>query len=540
MPSLHLDQVREFVTDPRFIENLITIYAVIVVLVIVSVILRRIVGRGGERLAHWTGLRWLEELGHEAGRGLKRILARLTYVLILVIVVAGGVYHFLGRHVRHDIKKWLGQITVEDWTEVGLRAAGVVGLLFGGWIAIRLVRALCQSLRPWVAGHLGKAETEDGVKRWFTLLQRFGTVAVLLGVAWGIGELTGLSQWTNAAIRFVLRLTTIAVVARLLTLAFRTLTRVLTHNGDRHLKEGKFKNYWERVKLLFPFAERCFEAAVYVEATALVVRAFDFIAFVADYGPRIVECIGIFFVTRVLIELSHVLLYEGFGLHRSNGSKNQKGRTLVPLLQSVCQYVLYFGSALVMLRTIGVDTTPILAGAGILGLAVGLGAQSLVTDVVSGFFILFEGQYLVGDFVKIGDATGIVEEVGIRVTQIRDAEGKVFLIPNGQIKGVVNYSKGYVNAVVDVKVSRGTSVEETFRAMAEAGRRLRQARSEVLADTVVEGIVDLGTSEMTIRAVTKVMPGAHESMQNEYRRMLKNVLDEKIAADADRAPRLAA
>jgi small-conductance mechanosensitive channel len=540
MPSLPLDQVREFVTDPRFIENLITTYAIIVVLVIVSLILRRVVGRGGERLAHWTGLRWLEELGREAGRGVKRLLARLTYALILLIVVAGGVYHFLGRHVRHDIKKWVGQITVEDWTNIGLRAAGVVGLLFASWIAIRLVRGLCQALRTWVAVRLGKAETEDGVKRWFTLLQRFGVVAVLLGVAWAIGELTGLSQWANAAIHFVLRMTTIAVVARLLTLGFRTLSGVLTHNGDRHLKEGRYKNYWARVKLLFPFAERCFEAAVYVQATAMLVRTFEIIADLAGYGRILIECIGIFFVTRVLIELTHVVLHEAFGLYKPDASKNQKGRTLVPLLQSVCQYVLYFGSVLMMLDKWSIPTQPILAGAGILGLAVGLGAQSLVTDVVSGFFILFEAQYLVGDYVKIGDATGIVEEVGIRVTQVRDSEGKVFLIPNGQIKGVVNFSKGYVNAVVDIKVSRGTSVEETFRAMAEAGLRLRQARAEVLADTVVEGIVDLGTSEMTIRAVTKVMPGTHETMQNEYRHMLKTVFDEKNAAEADRSPRLAA
>src|SRR5207249_3958992 len=123
-------------------------------------------------------------------------------------------------------------------------------------------------------------------------------------------------------------------------------------------------------------------------------------------------------------------------------SQDQKGQTLVPLLQSICQYTLYFGSGVVMLGVLGLDTRPILAGAGILGLGVGLGAQSLVTDVVSGFFILFENQYLVGDFVEIGEAAGVVEAVGIRVTQVRDSHGKLHIIPNGQIKAVVNFSKG--------------------------------------------------------------------------------------------------
>jgi small conductance mechanosensitive channel len=183
-----------------------------------------------------------------------------------------------------------------------------------------------------------------------------------------------------------------------------------------------------------------------------------------------------------------------------------------------------------MMGALGMQTTPILAAASFLGLAVGLGAQNLVTDLVSGFFILFESQYLVGDYVQIGDAHGIVEEVGIRLTQVRDGHGKLHIIPNGQIKGVINLSKGYVNAVVDVKAASGSDLETIFRAMTEAGRRLRQARAEVLAETQIQGLVELGATEMSIRAVTKVRPGTHDAMANEYRRLLKQVFDDKPGA----------
>src|SRR5262249_36144777 len=155
--------------------------------------------------------------------------------------------------------------------------------------------------------------------------------------------------------------------------------------------------------------------AVYVLAAWLCARGLGMLGQLPDhYGPKIVECIGIFFATRVLIELVQVLLGEMFGLYADEDSIDQKKRTLAPLLYSISQYVLYFGSALGIMRVLELDTTPILAGAGILGLAVGLGAQSLVTDVVSGFFILFENQYLVGDYVQIGEAAGTVEAVGIR------------------------------------------------------------------------------------------------------------------------------
>ena len=169
-------------------------------------------------------------------------------------------------------------------------------------------------------------------------------------------------------------------------------------------------------------------------------------------------------------ELAQVLLHEAFGLYDAKGAEDQQGRTLAPLLHSVCRYVLYFGGGMVMLGVLGVDTRPILAGAGLLGLAVGLGAQSLVTDFVSGFFILFEGQFLVGDVVQIGDACGRVEAVGIRHTQIRDGQGKLYIIPNGQIKSVVNSSKGYINAVVDMKLPAHGDLDEIVVGHARGGR----------------------------------------------------------------------
>ncbi len=185
-----------------------------------------------------------------------------------------------------------------------------------------------------------------------------------------------------------------------------------------------------------------------------------------------------------------------------------------------------------MLDTLGVNTTPIIAGASIVGLAVGMGAQSLVTDVVSGFFILFEGQYLVGDTVQVGEAGGLVEQVGIRVTHIRDDQGKLHIIPNGQIKRVVSFSKGFVNAVVDLKVSTSSDLEAIFHAMTEAGARLRRTCTEVLEPTTVSGLVTLDASEMTVRAVTRVEPGSHDRMENEFRRLLKQTLDADLASHA--------
>jgi small conductance mechanosensitive channel len=392
-------------------------------------------------------------------------------------------------------------------------------------------------LEASAGGLLERTQNGQVLRDWFGLLHWYVNMALRL-VGLGLSGLIINVELVTRLCALLVTILTIGVVARLLSLAFRILTQYVASAGNRHFGNGPALRYWERMLRLLPFGQRCFDAAIYVWGASLFVDVMHFLPDIAKYGPKVVSCIGIFFMTRVLIELVQVLLGEAFGLYGDPDQIDQKAQTLVPLLASLIQYVLYFGSALLMMQKLAIDTTPFLAGASIIGLAVGLGAQSLVTDVVSGFFILFESQYMVGDFVQIGDAVGTVEEVGIRVTKVRDAFGKLFIIPNGQVKGVVSFSKGFVNAVVDMKVPAGSDLEGLFRAMTEAGKRLRQTRREVLEDTHIHGLLDLGTSDMTVRAVTKVKPGSHWAMQNEYRKLLKQIFDERPLASSK--PALAA
>ncbi|HEV3261409.1 MAG TPA: mechanosensitive ion channel family protein [Gemmataceae bacterium] len=521
--------LRSKLADGRFDANLLFFYGLIVVTVVAALILRRCLARGGSRIVRWTGVQWLGAVGEEASRRARALILWLSIVLVIGLTVAGCGYHLAGGDIRGVVSAALAVLEVKDFLRIGLGTAGVLAAGVAAWFGARMVRRLRPVFQAMAVRNLGRVGNEDAFRRWFILMERYAVAVVRLAAVWAAAEAVGLGHAADVAIAFLIRVLSILAGARLLTLACRVLSHTAADLGDRYLAEGRFRHYWERVKRLFPFGERCFDAAVYILAASMCVRELSFIAMVAAYGPPLVQCIGILFGTRVLIELIQVLLNEAFGLYNEDQPFDQKGRTLVPLLQSVCQYALYFGAGVVMLGTLGIDTRPILAGAGILGLGVGLGAQSLITDVVSGFFILFENQYLVGDFVQVGDASGTVEAVSIRLTQIRDAQGKLFMIPNGQIKGVISYSKDYVNAVVDVRVPSGTDLEGLFRAMTEAGRRLRQTRKEVLAETQVHGLVELSTSEMTVRAVTKVRPGTHASMQNEYRRLLKLVFDQQAA-----------
>jgi small conductance mechanosensitive channel len=545
----------KWLNDERLLANLIGIHIVLGVILLVSIVLRKLLKTGSEQVSRLTGLAWLDDASKEAGKSLRTILFWCTIVLMIGSVVSLAVYHVSGRHAHDDFKELYGQLTVAHLKTFGLTLGKLVLLALGVAIAIRIVRRARIFLEVHVHHYLPKhvqavdeprasgtpmtpvadapgssgeqrQHMEETIRRWFSLLERFTVALTVVAGLWLAGRVVGLTDVDDWA-RLVVQIMAYYMIARLLTLGCRTMFHLFANVGNKHLDKGHFRRYWERIIRLFPLGERCFEAAVWIFAASQVAKTLAFIAFIATFGNGMVQCIGIFFCTRVLIELLHVFINEAFGMYKEDRTlEDQKGQTLVPLLESLSQYVLYFGCVLMMLRVFEVDTTPILAGAGVIGLALGLGAQSFVADLVAGFFILFENQYLVGDVIQIGDAVGRVEAINIRCTQIRDESGKLVIIPNGQIKTVVNFSKGYVNAVVDIKVPTSTNLDQVMRDMAEAGRRLRARRHEVMDDTVIKGLVELTPSDMTIRAVTKVQPGAHLAMQQEYRRILKEVFDE--------------
>ena len=170
-----------------------------------------------------------------------------------------------------------------------------------------------------------------------------------------------------------------------------------------------------------------------------------------------------------LLEIGHRMLPpEGL-----DDADRRRRTTTVPLVRSAFTYGAYFGTAVLMLSALGFNPMPFLAGAGILGLVIGFGAQSLIDDVVSGFFILLENMYLVGDTIEVGAARGVVEAIDFRTTKIRDGDGRLHVIRNGAIKPVVNYSKDYTMAVVPVEVAYDVDLRGVFGTLRQAGERLR-------------------------------------------------------------------
>jgi small conductance mechanosensitive channel len=210
------------------------------------------------------------------------------------------------------------------------------------------------------------------------------------------------------------------------------------------------------------------------------------------------------------------------GVHRAE----QRAETLRQIVHSVAKVILIVVVLLVTADQLGYDTRTFLATVSIVGVAVGFGAQSLVKDVISGFFILLEDQYGVGDVIKVGEHSGVVEHMSMRATVLRNLEGQVHVIPNGNIQTVTVLTKEWARAVVDVTVGYRESLEKVFRVLERVGDRLHEEWPDrVTEKPTILGIEQLGQDGVVIRCVTKTPPMKQWDVTREWRRRIKEEFD---------------
>lgn len=211
----------------------------------------------------------------------------------------------------------------------------------------------------------------------------------------------------------------------------------------------------------------------------------------------------------------------------------QRARTLGTLLRSIVTIAVIAVAALMILDEIGMNIAPLLASAGILGVALGFGSQSLVKDFLSGIFMIVEDQYGVGDNVDLGDAVGTVESVGLRVTQVRDVNGTLWYVPNGQISRVGNQSQGWARAVVDIAVGYGQDLARASDVVLETAKELSkdpEYRDLVLEEPEVWGVERLAVNGVLLRCVIKTAPLQQWKVARELRRRVTSAfIAENIA-----------
>jgi small conductance mechanosensitive channel len=208
--------------------------------------------------------------------------------------------------------------------------------------------------------------------------------------------------------------------------------------------------------------------------------------------------------------------------------RRQRAQTIGSVLRSSASIVIFSIAGVIVLGEIGVDIAPIIASAGIAGLAFGFGAQSLVSDFISGLFMLMEDQYGVGDWVDIDGTGGTVEEVGLRVTKLRDMDGAVWYVRNGQILKLGNYSQDWACAVLDVPIAYDQDLDAAEHAIEQAAWSLwddEDWREHVIDSPQIWGITSLAREAVVLRVSVNTTPLQQWGVGRELRRRIKEALD---------------
>ena len=245
---------------------------------------------------------------------------------------------------------------------------------------------------------------------------------------------------------------------------------------------------------------------------------------------KILETIVVIIVAVIIVKFCKMVIIKFFHTQKNFRYQinDKRADTLSTLLVSFLKYTIFIVTGLTIANSIfGINIATILAAAGIGGIAIGFGAQSLVKDVISGFFILLEDQIGVGDSVTIDGMSGDVEEIEMRITKIRHFNGDLFIIPNGEIKKVINHSRGSKTAIVDVKVSYQQNLNKVINVLTKLVQEFADKSKVLVEEPKVLGVIELSTTDITIRVVAKTLPNDYISVERELRKQIKEVFDQE-------------
>lgn len=240
-----------------------------------------------------------------------------------------------------------------------------------------------------------------------------------------------------------------------------------------------------------------------------------------------IKIIIIFTLTRLFVHIVFRLIDRSLQKREKSRLQMNPRRlvTVGELLKNVTTITSNFIMVMLVLGEIGFDLAPLLAGAGVLGLAIGFGAQSMVKDVITGFFIILEDQFAVGDVIQTGSLKGTVEMIGLRSTRLVSYTGEVHIIPNGMITNVTNYSVGTALAVVDLPFSNSRKLEDSVELLRRAMQRLKEEKEGIPQVPNVLGIQSLTASEYVIRIAVECPPAIRSEVERQIHAYAKEALE---------------
>ena len=473
---------------------------------------------------------------------LARMILRPRYSTFRFVDISDGTANYLFFWVRRlAVVSVYGYFIAEAFLlGVGPEPHAFVQKLVGLLIAAMIIMLVLQNrvaVRRWIAGAEPNASGAWGRAR-ISLAVIWHVLAIAYAVAvyavWAVELEGGFDYLVHAT---VVTLLTVAVASGAITGIRKAIERGFRVNEETR---QRFPRLEERVNRNRGFLELAIRSVVTVLAALVVLDAWGLGPFAwlssesgRAFAGRLITIVFVAGGALAAWELLSSVVERYLDERDESGEVVQRGariRTFLPLLRNVVRIVLLLFVVLIVLSEIGVNIGPLLAGAGIVGLAVSFGAQSLVKDVITGFFILLEDTIAVGDMVDLGGHFGIVEGMSIRSVRLRDLEGTVHTVPFGEVASVLNMTKDFSYAFMEIGIAYREDVDQVVEVLREIGEGM-QADEEfgplILEPLEVLGLDSFGASSVNIRIRLKTLPIKQWPVKREYQRRMKRVFDER-------------
>ncbi len=441
-------------------------------------------------------------------------------------------------------------VTVGVYGAFALEAALLLGLpaeahaillvLLGLALLVMSIALVMQNRRPVASWLRGGEESAGAGAGLASLRGRFADIWHVLAVLYLIAGYIVWALDVEGGFQFLLRASLLSAlvlaVAALAALGVRrTVRRIFTVSADL---KATYPMLEDRANRYVPAIQTVLRTAIFAVAAIAILQAWGVDAFgwlAAPSGRRVITG-GL---TIVIILVAALLFWEIVSSaierylerldHASNIGGSARVRTLLPLARKAILVVLIVLVTLVVLSELGVNIAPLLAGAGVIGLAVGFGAQTLVKDIITGLFILIEDAVAVGDIVDVAGHTGVVEGLSIRSLRLRDVAGTVHTVPFSEVSTVRNMSKDFSYALIDAGVGYREDVDEVIAVLEEIGEAARADPAmgpEIIEPLEVMGVNELADSAVVVRVRLKTRPGKQYMVRRGFNRLMKQAFDE--------------
>ncbi|MDI1429129.1 mechanosensitive ion channel family protein [Polyangium sorediatum] len=508
------------------LHNLVALCIAIVMLMLLSELVVRVIHRAYAFVLRSPTLESVTADERKAFRSRVRRRALVWVALVGAGLMAGAFFAtYRGIRALDVAKNALVALAGDDPALAKMRLLTAAGIALGALFVDALARGLADGLGQAVARSEWLDKRREPVAEVTVRLRKALRVVVLGASAVLIAAKLELAPGTQRTVLLATYTLGAFYLSRLATGIGYLLLDVIFDNSTRLARLESPLRYLGNLSHLLGITKRVVDYCVYLTAATWVADALTPDTWLSQAGRVGIRIIAIFYASRVLVELAVLLINDLFlgKVAEANPQTLQQRKTLVPVALGFVRYAIYFSALVMGLREASIDPTPLLAGAGVIGVAIGFGAQTFVGDIVAGFFILFENLLLVGDLVEIGGIQGRVEEIGVRITKIRDELGVLHSIPNGEVRKVANHSRSYVNAVVDVHVPYEEDVSRVRALLTSIAEKEVEARTGAPANVEV-GVEELNEGSIVLRISARVPPGENKETNDALRNRVVEAL----------------